>query len=79
MNRLADLSCLTRDRIVQEPLKMKDKNGWKHLEKHLLSLSRLARAKLVGPHWLGVRDVCEGVVDSVYRIRLCKGRLVMCE
>ena len=64
---------------VQEPLKMKDKNGWKRREKCMLTRSHLARARVVVPHWLGLQDVCESVVNGVYRIRLRKGRLVMCE
>ena len=47
---------------------MEDKNGWKRLEKHLLA--RLSRAGFIDLHWLGLRDVRECVLNSVYRIGL---------
>ena len=49
---------------------MEDKNGWKRLEKHLLV--RLARAGLADLdfHGSGLRDVCECVLNGVYRIGL---------
>jgi hypothetical protein len=47
---------------------MEDENGWQRLEKHLLA--RLSRAGLANLHRLGLRDVCEGVLNGVYRIGL---------
>ena len=51
---------------------MENKNGWKRLEKHLLA--RLARAGLadLDLHGLGLQDVCECVLNVVYRIGLRK-------
>ena len=49
---------------------MEDKNGWKRLEKHLLA--RLARAGFIDLHGLGLRDVSECVLNSVYGIGLRK-------
>jgi hypothetical protein len=68
LNRLADLIYAIRGRIVQEALKMEDENGWQRLEKHLLA--RLARARLADLHGLGLRDMCECVLNVVYRIGL---------
>ena len=49
---------------------MKDKNGRKCLEKHLLA--RLARAGLadLDLHGLGLQDAHECVLNGVYRIGL---------
>jgi hypothetical protein len=47
---------------------MEDEDGWEHLKKHLLA--RLARAGLAGFHGLRPRDMCERVVDGMYRIWL---------
>jgi hypothetical protein len=47
---------------------MDDEDGWKRLEEHLLA--RLSRAGLADLHGLGLRDVCECVLDGVYRIGL---------
>ena len=44
LNGLADLIYALRCHVVQEALKMEDKNGWKHLDLHLLA--RLIRAGL---------------------------------
>ena len=50
---------------------MEDQNGWKRLEKHLLT--PLARAGWADLHGLGLRDECECVLDGVYRIGLREG------
>jgi hypothetical protein len=71
LNRLADLIYSIRGRIVQEPLKMKDKNGWQRLEKHLLA--RIARVGWADLHGLGLRDECKCVLDGMHRIGLCEG------
>jgi hypothetical protein len=71
LNRLAGLIYAIRGRIIQEPFKMENKNGWELLEKHLLA--RLARAGSANLHGLGLRDVCERVLSSVYRIGLREG------
>ena len=68
LNWLADLIYSIRGRIVQEPLKMKDKNGWQRLEKHLLA--RIARVGWANLHGLGLREVRECVLNGVYRIGL---------
>ena len=47
---------------------MEDENRWKPLKEHLLA--RLARAGLVNFHGLGLRDMCECVLNVVYRIGL---------
>ena len=47
---------------------MEDEDGWQRLEKNLLA--RLARAGLADLHGLGPRDVCECVLNVVYRIGL---------
>ena len=71
LNRRGDLIHATCSRIVQETLNMEDVNGRKCLEKHLPV--RLARAGLVDMHGLGLRDLCEWVVNGVYRIGLGRG------
>ena len=71
MNRLVDLIYVIGCRVVQEALKMEDENGWKRLEKHLLT--RIARAGLVDVDSSGLRDACECVLNCVYRIRLREG------
>jgi hypothetical protein len=45
---------------------MKDENGWKCLDLYLLV--RLARVGLADLH--GLRDVCECVLNGMYRIGL---------
>ena len=65
---LADLNYATRGHIIQEPLKMEDKNGWKLLDEHLLA--RLAEARRSELDRLQVRDACECVFYSVHRIVL---------
>jgi hypothetical protein len=57
-------------RIIQEALKVEDKNGWQRLKKHLLA--RLARAGVADLHGLSLRDVRQCILNSVYRIRLRK-------
>jgi hypothetical protein len=52
-------------------LKMEDKNGWKRLDLHLLA--RLARAGLADLRGLRLRDMCECVLNGVYRIGLREG------
>ena len=47
---------------------MDNENWWKRFEKYLLA--RLARARLANLHWLGMRDVCECVLNGEYRIGL---------
>jgi hypothetical protein len=47
---------------------MEDENGLQRLEKHLLAC--LARAGLADLHGLGLQDMCECVLNGVYRIRL---------
>ena len=71
LNWLVDLFYLVRGRIVQEALKMEHENWWKRLQKHLLA--RLGRAELADLHRLGLRDLCERVLNSVYRLRLGEG------
>ena len=71
LNRLVDLNLAIRRRIVQEALKMEHENWWKRLQKHLLA--RLGRAELADLHRLGLRDLCERVLNSVYRLRLGEG------
>ena len=70
MNRFADLNYAIRGCIVQEPLKVEDKDRWKRLEKYLLA--RFARVGLADLYGLGVRDVCECVFNGLYRIGLHK-------
>ena len=70
LNRRGDLIHATCSRIVQETLNMKDVNGRKCLE-HLPV--RLARAGLVDMHGMGLRDLCEWVVNGVYGIGLAEG------
>jgi hypothetical protein len=50
---------------------MEDKNGWKRLDLHLLA--RLARAGLADLRGLRLRDMCECVLNGVYRIGLREG------
>jgi hypothetical protein len=71
LNRFADLNYAIRGRVIHEPLKMEDKNGWKRLEKYLLAC--IARARLADLHRLGLRDVCECVLNGVHRIGLREG------
>ena len=52
LNKLTDFIRAIPSRIVQEPLKMEDENGWKRLEKQLLA--RLARSGLANLHELGL-------------------------
>jgi hypothetical protein len=47
---------------------MEGENGWKRLDLHLLA--RPARAGLADLHGLELRDVCERVLNGVYRIGL---------
>lgn len=47
---------------------MEDENGWKRLDLHLLA--RPARAGLAALHGLELRNVCERVLNGVYRIGL---------
>ena len=61
---LADLLHYIRGHIVQEPLKMEDKNRWKRFDLHLLT--RLTRTGLADLHGLELRDVRECVFNSVY-------------
>jgi hypothetical protein len=50
---------------------MKDENGWQRLEKHLLArVARAGLADLSDLHRLGLRDMCECVLNVVYRIGL---------
>jgi hypothetical protein len=49
---------------------MKDKHGRKCLDQHLLA--RFARARRADLHGLRLRDMCECVLNSVYRITLRK-------
>jgi hypothetical protein len=73
-NMLPDLIYAIRGRIVQEALKMEDENGWKRIEKRLLArLAALARAGLADLHGMGLRDLCECVLNGVYRIGLRGG------
>ena len=47
---------------------MEHENRWKHLEEHLLA--HLGRVGLADLHELWLRDVCERVLNSMYRLRL---------
>jgi hypothetical protein len=47
---------------------MQDESRWKLIENHLLA--RLARDGLAALRGLGLRHVCERVLDGVYRIGL---------
>ncbi len=49
---------------------MKDEHGRKCLDQHLLAC--FARARRADLHGLRLRDVCERVLNSVYRITLRK-------
>ena len=70
LNRLFNLIYAIRFRIVQEPLKMEDKNWWVFFEKHLLA--RLTQARLTDLHGLALREVSKGVFDGVHRIGLLR-------
>ena len=50
---------------------MEHENWWKRFQKHLLA--RLGRAELADLHRLGLRDLCERVLNSVYRLGLGEG------
>jgi hypothetical protein len=50
---------------------MEDKNWWKRLEVYLMA--RIARAGLADLHRLGLRNICERVLNGVYRIVLSEG------
>ena len=65
---LADLNYAIRGNIIQEPLKVENENGWKHLDVHLLA--RLSEARWTELYRLQVRDACECVFHSVHRIVL---------
>ena len=67
-DRLADLNYAIRDYVVQEALEVEDENGWKHLNVRLPA--RLTWDELASAHWLELRDVCECVLNDVYRIGL---------
>jgi hypothetical protein len=70
LNRFTDLNYVIRGDIVQEPPKMEHENGWERLDEHLLA--RLAEAIWTELNRLLVRDACECVFYSVYRIVLLK-------
>ena len=50
---------------------MEHENWWKRLQKHLLA--RLGRAGLADLHGLGLRDLCECVLNSMHRLGLGQG------
>ena len=68
LNRLVDLYLAIRRRIVQEPLKMEDKNGWKRLDLYLLD--HLAWALPADLYGLGLQDVRECVFNGVHQVGL---------
>jgi hypothetical protein len=71
LNMLADLDYAIRGHIIQEALKVEDKNGWKHFDEYLLA--RLAEVRRAELHRLQVRDPCKCVFYSVHRIMLWTG------
>jgi hypothetical protein len=50
---------------------MEDENGWKRLEKYMLAC--FVRTGLADLYGLGLRDVCECILNGVYRIGLREG------
>lgn len=47
---------------------MEDQDGWERLDQHLLT--RLTQPGQADLHGLRLRDVCESVLNRVYRITL---------
>jgi hypothetical protein len=75
LDRLSDFHYAAGGRVVQEALEVQDEHWRERLDEHLLAC--FARAGGADLHGLWLRDVCERILDGVYRIALYNGRLMV--
>jgi hypothetical protein len=71
LDGLANLDCAACGRVVKEALEVQDEHRGKRLDEDLLAC--FARVRGANLHDLWLRHVRERILDSVYRIVLCKG------